>query len=290
MSWSLAFEVAHKNNRKNGIEKNNICALSMRYLFSISYLGTSYNGWQTQANAKGVQEIVEDVLSKILRIKVGIVGSGRTDTGVHCSKQYFHADLPEQKDTPKLLQNLNAFLPKDIAIHSIQAIHPEASARYHATQRSYRYIITRKKDPLLIGLAWYFFKPLDIPTMNRAASLLVGTHDFECFSKVNTDVNHFVCTIKKAQWKQKEDLLMFEVTANRFLRGMVRAIVGTLIDVGSGKISVKEFEAILKSKDRKKAGMNVPAEGLYLIDVKYGKKIFNLSPETKVDNQQKESE
>jgi tRNA pseudouridine38-40 synthase len=262
----------------------------MRYLFSISYLGTHYNGWQTQANAKGVQEVVEDALSKILRTKISIVGSGRTDTGVHCSKQFFHADLPEQKDVPKLLQNLNAFLPKDIAIHSIQLIHPDASARYHATQRSYRYIITRKKDPLLVDLAWYFFKSLDVPTMNRAAALLLGTHDFECFSKVKTDVNHFVCTIKKARWQQKGDLLMFEISANRFLRGMVRAIVGTLIDVGSGKISMKDFESILKSKDRKKAGMNVPAEGLYLIDVKYPKTIFSLGPHATVNSQQQASE
>lgn len=247
----------------------------MRYLFSISYRGTHYNGWQTQANAKGVQEVVEDVLCKILREKINIVGSGRTDTGVHCQRQYFHADISEIKNNEALLQNLNAFLPKDIAIHSIQPIHPEASARYHATERSYRYLITRKKDPLLVGMAWYCFKPLDIPTMNRAAALLKGTHDFECFSKVKTDVNHFVCTLKKAQWNQKKDILYFDIAANRFLRGMVRAIVGTLVDVGSGKISLKEFEAILKSKDRKKAGMNVPAEGLYLMDVKYPKRIFN---------------
>jgi len=246
----------------------------MRYLFSISYKGTNYNGWQTQANAKGVQEIVEDALSKIFRDKIGIVGSGRTDTGVHCQRQYFHVDLPDLPSVPAVIQNLNALLPRDIAIHSIQKIHSEGSARYHATQRSYQYIITRKKDPLLVGLAWYCFKPLEIQTMNRAAALLTGTHDFECFSKVKTDVNHFVCTVKKARWTSKKDLLIFEISANRFLRGMVRAIVGTLIDVGSGKISMKEFESILKSKDRKKAGMNVPADGLYLMDVKYPKRIF----------------
>jgi tRNA pseudouridine38-40 synthase len=246
----------------------------MRYLFSISYLGTHYNGWQTQSNAKGVQEIVENSLSKILRNKIAIVGSGRTDTGVHCRRQYFHADLPEAIKPEALIPNLNAFLPRDIAIHSIREIHPEASARYHATERAYQYIITRKKDPLLVGLAWYCFKPLDIPTMNEAASLLTGMHDFECFSKVKTDVNHFVCNVKKAAWKQKSDLLLFDIVANRFLRGMVRSVVGTLVDVGSGKISLKEFEAILHSKDRKKAGMNVPPEGLYLMDVKYPNRIF----------------
>lgn len=164
----------------------------MRYLFAIAYLGTHYHGWQTQANAKGVQEVVEEAMSKILRKKISIVGSGRTDTGVHCKRQYFHVDLSEPLNIKSIIQNLNAFLPKDIAIHSIKKIHPEASARYHAVQRTYQYIITKKKDPLLIGLAWHFFRPLDIPSMNKAAALLIGLHDFECFSKVKTDVNHFV--------------------------------------------------------------------------------------------------
>lgn len=246
----------------------------MRWLFSISYLGTNYNGWQTQANATGVQEIVEDAFTKILRRKISIVGSGRTDTGVHCKRQYFHVDLNEDVKAAPFIQNLNALLPRDIAILSAKIIHPEASARYHASQRSYQYMITRKKDPLLVGLAWYCFKKLDIPTMNKAASLLTGMQDFECFSKVKTDVNHFVCDVKKAKWSAKGDLLLFDIAANRFLRGMVRAIVGTLVDVGSGKITLKEFEAILRSKDRKKAGMNVPAEGLYLMDVKYPNRIF----------------
>lgn len=246
----------------------------MRYLFSISYLGTHYNGWQTQANAKGVQQVVEESMSKILRRDIEIVGSGRTDTGVHCKKQYFHAELSNPLSEKAFMQNLNALLPRDIAIHSIQKIHPEASARYSAVERSYQYIMTRKKDPLLIGLAWHFFKPLDVELMNQASALLLGVHDFECFSKVKTDVNHFVCTIKKAKWKVKSDLLLFDISANRFLRGMVRAIVGTLVDVGTGKISVKEFEAIQKSKDRKQAGMNVPADGLYLMAVKYPKRIF----------------
>ena len=246
----------------------------MRYLFSISYLGTHYHGWQTQANAQGVQEVVEEAMGKILRKKISIVGSGRTDTGVHCRRQYFHVDVDKPLNEKAFTVNLNALLPKDIAIHFIRPIHPEASARYHATQRTYQYIITRKKDPLLLGLAWHCFKPLDVPAMNQAAALLKGVHDFECFSKVKTDVNHFLCTVKKAKWTVKGDLFIFDISANRFLRGMVRAIVGTLIDVGTGKISSKEFEAILKSKDRKQAGMNVPADGLYLMDVKYPGKVF----------------
>lgn len=246
----------------------------MRFLFQISYLGTNYSGWQSQLNATGIQEVVEKCLGTILRQKLSIVGSGRTDAGVHCSQQFFHVDIEKPFDGEKLIIQMNSFLPADIAIHSIAAIKPDVSARYEATERAYEYIITRKKDPLRTGRAFYFFKEVDIKTMNKAAALLVGTHDFEAFSKVKTDVNHFICTIKEAEWNQKGDLLVFNIAANRFLRGMVRAIVGTLLDTGSGKISLKEFQEILKSRDRKKAGMNVPPEGLFLVKVKYPKTIY----------------
>ncbi|HZY78316.1 MAG TPA: tRNA pseudouridine(38-40) synthase TruA [Cyclobacteriaceae bacterium] len=246
----------------------------MRFLFEISYLGTNYSGWQSQLNATGIQEIVEKCLSTILRQKLTITGSGRTDTGVHCAQQFFHVDIDKSLDRDKLITQLNSFLPADIAIRSISQIKPDASARYDAIERAYEYVITRKKDPLRKGLSFYYFKELDIKTMNKAAALLVGTHDFEAFSKVKTDVNHFICTIKEAGWNQKGDLLVFNITANRFLRGMVRAVVGTLLDTGTGKISLKAFQEILKSKDRKKAGMNVPAEGLFLVKVKYPKGIF----------------
>lgn len=245
-----------------------------RYFFEISYNGTRYHGWQNQANAVGVQQVVEDALTKLMRTPIAIVGSGRTDTGVHCAQQFFHADIDVEFNATDLVHRLNSFLPPDIAIRSITEVKENAHARYDALERSYEYKITRVKDPLSIGFTFHYFKSLDIPTMNKAAALLVGEHDFECFSKVKTDVNHFICDIKKAQWNQSGDLLVFSITANRFLRGMVRAIVGTLLDVGSGKISVKEFEDIIKSRDRKKAGMNVPPEGLYLISVKYPKKIY----------------
>jgi len=246
----------------------------MRFLFEISYLGTSYSGWQSQLNATGVQEVVEKCLGTVLRQKLSIVGSGRTDAGVHCSQQFFHVDIDKPFDRERLIIQMNSFLPVDIAIRSISQIKPEISARYDATERAYEYIITRKKDPLRTGRAFYYFKETDVKTMNKAAALLIGTHDFEAFSKVKTDVNHFICTIKEAEWNQKGDLLVFNIAANRFLRGMVRAIVGTLLDTGTGKISLKEFQGILKSKDRKRAGMNVPAEGLYLVRVKYPRGIF----------------
>jgi tRNA pseudouridine38-40 synthase len=246
----------------------------MLYFFEITYKGSHYHGWQNQANAVGVQEIVEGALSRIFRIKIEIVGSGRTDAGVHCAQQFFHADLDKELDEANWLIKLNSLLPKDIAIRSIKPVKENAHARYDAYERSYVYKITRVKDPLLIGLAYYYFKPVDIEKMNLAAALLVGENDFECFSKVKTDVNHFICDLKSAHWNHKNELLIFSITANRFLRGMVRAIVGTLLDVGSGKITPSDFEAILKGRDRKKAGMNVPPEGLYLTSVKYPKNIF----------------
>lgn len=245
-----------------------------RYFFEIAYNGTNYAGWQSQVNATGVQTVVEQALSKLLRTEIKIVGSGRTDTGVHCVQQFFHADIEKSFNREDLLHRLNSFLPRDIAICSIQAVKPEASARYAAVERIYEYHITLVKNPMMTGLALHYFKPLNIQTMNRAAALLRGEHDFECFSKVKTDVNHFLCTIKKASWKQNGNKLVFTISANRFLRGMVRAIVGTLLDVGTGKISMNDFKTIITGKDRKKAGANVDPHGLYLVQVKYPKSIF----------------
>jgi len=246
----------------------------MRYFFEISYNGKNYHGWQVQPNAHSIQETVEKALFTILREKIPITASGRTDTGVHCIRQFFHADIEKELDLDKVLLQLNIFLPKDIALRAIVPVTPEANARYDAFERTYEYHITLVKDPLKAGMAYHYFKELDVPTMNKGAALLRGTHDFQCFSKVNTDVNHFICTIKKAKWNQKGTGLVFTITGNRFLRSMVRAIVGTLLDVGTGKISVEELAEILKGKDRKKAGMNAPPEGLYLVDVKYPKRIF----------------
>lgn len=245
-----------------------------KYFFEISYNGANYAGWQSQANATGVQTIVEDALSKLLRSEIKIAGSGRTDTGVHCVQQFFHADIDKSFKKDELIHRLNSFLPGDISINSIRTVKPDAGARYSAIERTYEYHITLVKNPFLTGLALHYFKPLNIQTMNKAAALLCGEHDFECFSKVKTDVNHFLCTVKRASWKQHGDRLVFTIKANRFLRGMVRAIVGTLLDAGTGKISVNDFQKILKSKDRKKAGANVDPHGLYLVRVKYPKSIF----------------
>jgi tRNA pseudouridine38-40 synthase len=246
----------------------------VRYFFEIAYNGKNYNGWQSQTNGIGIQTVVEERLSRLLRSRITIVASGRTDTGVHCEQQYFHSDIEKELDPDEYIQKINSILPGDISIQSIQKVKPEASARYDAIERTYRYQITRRKDPFLEGFAWHFFKPLSIPTMNEAAALLRGEHDFECFSKVKTDVNHFLCEIRSAEWHEKGDLLVFTISANRFLRGMVRAIVGTLLDTGTGKTSMQEFRDIIQSKDRKKAGANVPSYGLYLMRVKYRSTVF----------------
>jgi len=246
----------------------------MRYFFEIAYNGKNYNGWQSQINARGVQAVVEDALSKLLQTQTAIVGSGRTDTGVHCEQQFFHADIEKEFEFDQLAMKLNSFLPRDIAIHSIRGVKPGASARYDAIERTYRYQITRIKNPFLEDQAWHYFKQVDVVAMNLAATSLLGEHDFECFSKVKTDVNHFLCTIKKAAWREDKQMLIFTISANRFLRGMVRAIVGTLLDLGTGKITMKEFQNIIHSKDRKKAGANVPPQGLYLANVKYPAGLF----------------
>jgi tRNA pseudouridine38-40 synthase len=246
----------------------------MRYFFEIAYHGANYNGWQSQHNATGVQTVVENVLTKIFRSHVKIVGSGRTDTGVHCEQQYFHTDIEKGFRAEEVLLKINSFLPRDIVIRSVTPVKADASARYDAIERSYRYQITRVKNPFLQGLSLHYFKEVNIGNMERAAALLEGERDFECFSKVKTDVNHFICDVKRAHWMEKGNELTFTVSANRFLRGMVRSIVGTLLDVGTGKISEKDFLGILQSKDRKKAGANVPAHGLYLERVKYPVRIF----------------
>ena len=246
----------------------------MRYFFEIAYHGANYNGWQTQHNGTAVQTVVEDVLSKIFRTTIVIQGSGRTDAGVHCEQQFFHADLEHEFDAGRIIQRLNSFLPRDIVIRSAAKVRGDASARFDAIARTYRYQITKVKNPFVQGLSWHYFKNVKIENMNEAAALLLGEHDFECFSKVKTEVNHFLCDITKATWIDGGDELVFRITSNRFLRGMVRAVVGTLLDVGTGKITKREFLSIIESRDRKKAGANVPPYGLYLESVKYPSEIF----------------
>ena len=245
-----------------------------RYFLEIAYKGSNYHGWQIQVNAHTLQEEIEKKLSILLGRPTTIMGSGRTDTGVHASQQFLHFDSDTELDQTTFLKKINGILPTDIAAYSLRKVKPDAHTRFDAIWRSYVYKISLRKNPFEENSVWFLFKQLDVKKMNEAARLLLNHEDFQCFSKVHTDVNNFNCTIKAAFWEQKEDQLLFHITANRFLRGMVRAIVGTLIEVGTGKISLEGFLDILDSKERKKAKASAPAQGLYLCSIIYPENIF----------------
>ncbi|MDH5475157.1 MAG: tRNA pseudouridine(38-40) synthase TruA [Cyclobacteriaceae bacterium] len=247
----------------------------MRLFFEVAYKGTNYHGWQIQQNAVTVQGEINKVISTICQQDINITGSGRTDTGVHCEQQFFHADIDSTWSLEDLQFKMNSMLPFDIAINSICEVNKESHSRFDAISRTYEYRINTKKNPFLKDESYYYNKPLDIPVMNQAATLLTHSEqDFECFSKIKTEVNHFRCNITNAEWKKENDILIFNITANRFLRGMVRAIVGTLIEVGLKKITIADFAEIIASKDRTKAGRAAPPEGLFLTTVSYPKDIF----------------
>ena len=245
-----------------------------RYFIELSYKGTNYHGWQIQKNATGVQQLLNKALSLKTGRDIETVGSGRTDKGVHALQQFAHFDIDKKIIGEQLTFQLNRLLPNDIVVKNICEVSPEAHARFEATARSYLYKINQVKDPFLINTSYYRRGDLDIKLMNQAAGLLTGTQDFESFSKVKTDVNHFLCTISKSEWTQKGDKIYYSVTADRFLRGMVRTLVGTMLDIGTGKIDLAELKDIIGSLDRKRAGRAVPAHGLYLTEVKYSSDVF----------------
>ena len=221
-----------------------------------------------------MQAELQKCLSTLLRFPTDIMGSGRTDTGVHATHQVAHFDAEQAIDREQLSRKLNGILPDDISINAIKAVVPDANARFTAYERSYEYHIHQHKSPFKEDQSYFFTKRLDVEAMNQAVHQLLGEQDFESFSKVKTDVNTFICTIKEARWEKHNDSLVFHVTANRFLRGMVRAIVGTLLEVGLGKLSVQEFVNTIESRDRRKAGRSVPAHGLYLTRVIYPDSIY----------------
>jgi tRNA pseudouridine38-40 synthase len=202
---------------------------TFNYFLELQYLGTHYHGWQAQPNAVTVQSVLEDSLSTLLKSRIAIMGSGRTDTGVHAKQQYAHFESFEALDIPVILKKLNGILPKDIAVRKILPVKDQAHARFDASSREYHYFIHLKKDPFLEGRSWYCPYEIDLHKMHQLSAILGEYSDFECFSKVKTNVNHFHCEIKKAGWEQKGGQLIFHIVADRFLRGMVRAIVGTLI-------------------------------------------------------------
>ncbi len=244
----------------------------MRYFVQFSYFGKAYHGWQNQPNAITVQEILEKAFKTLLKNKISLMGAGRTDAGVHAKQMFAHFEAEKITDFDDLVFRLNALLPDDIAVQRVFQVADEAHARFDALERTYEYWISQEKNPFYQDAAHYIKKPLNIDAMNQAANLLLTYEDFECFSKSNTDVHTHLCTLKTANWQIQNDRLVFTITANRFLRNMVRAIVGTLLEVGTGKISFDDVKAIIESKDRTKAGPSVPAKGLYLMNVVYPEK------------------
>lgn len=247
----------------------------MRYFIELSYNGKNYHGWQIQPDASSVQETVQKALSTLIREEIDIVGAGRTDAGVHASQIFAHFDIEKVIDTTEIKNRLNAFLPDDIVIEAIFEVNDEGHARFDAVSRSYEYKIWLGRNPFLLDTTWQLYQQkLSVEKMNEAASVLLNYTDFKCFSKSKTDVRTYNCTITEAVWKQNENELTFYITADRFLRNMVRAIVGSLIDVGLSKKTKEDFIAIIESRDRKKAGFSVPAQGLFLTKVAYPKEIF----------------
>lgn len=208
-------------------------------------------------------------MTTLLRQKVSLAGAGRTDAGVHARQMYAHFEVPEITNFTGLVYKLNGLLPDDIAVQQIFEVTANAHARFDATARTYEYWLTQEKNPFYTDAAHYVKHPLDIEKMNAAAALLLEYTDFECFSKSNTDVYTYLCDIKVAEWTIKNDRYVFTIQADRFLRNMVRAIVGTLLDVGIGKSTLDDVKAIINSKDRSKAGTSVPAKALYLTKISY---------------------
>ncbi len=248
----------------------------MRYFIYLSYNGKNYCGWQNQPNGIAVQQKIEETLSLLLRTPVSITGAGRTDAGVHAALMVAHFDYHSEIRGAELTEKLNRLLPHDIAISRIIAVNSDAHARFDAISRTYKYYLTLKKNPFKNDLSCRVSFPMDFEMMNKAAQTLFEYTDFTSFSKLHTDVKTNNCKIMQAVWSQEDDgLWVFTIQADRFLRNMVRSIVGTLLDVGRGKLSIDDFRKIIEQKDRCKAGTSVPGNALFLVDVEYPERIFD---------------
>ena len=241
----------------------------MKYFLEISYNGSTFHGWQFQPNAITVQETIENALKTLLKEEIKIVGAGRTDTGVHAKHMCAHFDYSKEFELGELKNNLNSFLNQEIYIKDIYRVDKEAHARFSATSREYEYYISLVKDVFNYETSHFIQQDLNIEKMNQAISIIKDYEDFEAFSKSKTDVKTYLCNIISCSIIEKENILIFRIKANRFLRNMVRAIVGTILEVGLGKISPEEVQNIIKSKDRSKAGTSMPAHALFLTKIEY---------------------
>ncbi len=249
-----------------------------RYFIQLSYDGTAYHGWQIQENTiDTIQQVLNEMLSRLLNEPTFVTGCGRTDTGVHASEYFAHFDSSKDliEEESKWIFKFNYALPKDIAIQKIIPVHEKANARFDAIARTYQYIITRVKNPFRENKACFLYGDLNIEEMNKAAKILFDHIDFSAFAKSNTQNATNNCKIIKAEWKEENDLLIFTITADRFLRNMVRAIVGTHLDIGKGKLTIDEYKKVIESKTRSNAGLSAHACGLYLIKVEYPKELIN---------------
>ena len=240
----------------------------MRFFIELSYKGTNYHGWQLQPNANSVQAEINKALSTLLNTKIQVTGAGRTDTGVHAKQMFAHFDCHEDLDGLKLVSQLNGFLPKDITIHNINPVSDNANCRFDALSRTYHYHIIQQKNPFNT-MAYLLYRNLDVDAMNSACKYLLGKQDFTSFSKVNTQTFTNNCNVMLANWEQTEGELIFTIKADRFLRNMVRAIVGTLLAVGEGKIKPEQVKEIIAKNDRGEAGISVPAHALFLSSIEY---------------------
>ncbi|MBR5864233.1 MAG: tRNA pseudouridine(38-40) synthase TruA [Alistipes sp.] len=249
-----------------------------RYFIELSYDGAAYCGWQRQPDAPTVQQALEKALSTLLRAEIEVVGAGRTDTGVNASFYVAHFDVAEPvADAKQLVYKLNLILPHDIAVRSVKRVKDDAHARFDAREREYTYYISQRKNPFRRYSAWQYYVALDVEKMNKAAESLLVWDDFTTFAKLNSNNKTNICRVVKAEWcrdADDEDLLVFTIRADRFLRNMIRAIVGTLVDVGRGRYSVEEFERILHSCDLSLASAGAPAQGLFLSDVQYDAEVY----------------
>lgn len=252
----------------------------MRYFIQLSYDGTGYHGWQVQPNGVSVQEVLQKALSTLLRQPTEVTGAGRTDAGVHASMMVAHFDWPAAHegegceeaplDCTQLTYKLNRLLPPDVAVQAVRPVGPEMHARFSATRRTYHYYIHTRKDPFLRGYSWQVNVPLDFALMNEAAQVLLEYSDFTSFSKTGTDVKTNICQLTEARWEQlKPSEWRFTVSANRFLRNMVRAIVGTLVEVGRHRMTISQMRHAIEAKDRQRAGESVPGHALYLTNIEY---------------------
>lgn len=248
----------------------------MRYFIELRYKGAAYCGWQRQNDVPSVQQTLESALSTLLRAEIEVVGAGRTDTGVNASYYVAHFDTEQAvADPEQLVYKLNLILPEDIAVFSVREVAPEAHARFDAVRREYRYYIEQNKNPFTREGSWQYYVPLDVEAMNRAAESLLSYEDFTSFAKLNSNNKTNICHIYHAEWSREEsDRLCFTVAADRFLRNMVRALVGTLVDVGRGRYTPEQFEEIVASRDLSRSSGGAPAQGLFLSDVRYPEDIF----------------